>query len=137
MKMVILPLAWVLLALEVASSPVTHPRPWHRDEQRPLGLVDPPEHQPKMLLPVFDNEPEERIREIERKRKGWLYGRSLLGNTSHYPEGELGSAASLEHQQRWYAEAQTLKSAVYGEAGIAYMAVAQVRSIWFPFPKAD
>src|SRR4051812_36266825 len=101
MKMVVLPLAWVFLALDAAASPIVHPRQWRQDEQQHrLGLVDPPEHQPKMLLPVFDNEPEQRVREIERKRKGWLYGKSLLGNTSHYPEGELGNAVSQEHQQR-------------------------------------
>ncbi|KAK4450631.1 lipoxygenase [Podospora aff. communis PSN243] len=82
-----------------------------------------------MLLPIFDNEPDQRVREIQRKREGYLYGRSLLGNTSHYPEGLLGDAMSMEHQQRWYEEAQTLKDAVYGEAGMAYMAVAQAGGI--------
>ncbi|KAK0648048.1 lipoxygenase [Cercophora newfieldiana] len=82
-----------------------------------------------MLLPVFDNHPDQRVREIERKKKCWLYGKSLLGNTPHYLEGELGNAVSLEHQQRWYAEAQELKSAVYGEAGTAYMAIAQFGGI--------
>lgn len=44
------------------------------------------------VLPMFDKNPSSRAEEISSNRNGYLYGPSLLGNLSYYPNGTLGNA---------------------------------------------
>lgn len=123
---------WLLLAGEAASLP-RHARslPLYEQpqQQRPLGLgpVDPGDGGPRMVLPIFDSEPLRRRREIERKQEGFLYGTSLLGNTSYFPSGDLGNAMVQRDQEEWYADAEWLKDAVYRDAELAGQALYKVR----------
>lgn len=44
------------------------------------------------VLPMFDQNTSARAAEITRNRAGYLYGPSLIGNTSYFPSGTLGDA---------------------------------------------
>jgi len=116
--------------LLLAGAAVSLPSlPYGQPQQRPLGLgpVDPGDGGPRMVLPIFDSEPLRRRREIERKQEGFLYGTSLLGNTSYFPSGDLGNAMVQRDQEEWYADAEWLKSAVYRDAEKAGQALYKVR----------
>jgi len=80
----------------------------------------------KMVLPIFDDEPFQRRREIERKQLGYLYGPSLLGNTSWFPTGSLGGAMVQEHEGLWWTDAEWLKNAVRKDAESAASALGRV-----------
>ncbi|KAI1324959.1 Lipoxygenase [Xylariaceae sp. FL0255] len=77
----------------------------------------------KFALPVEDYDPISRRREVEYKRSGYLYGPSLLGNSSYFPTGVLGDAIVQEHQRQWYENAEELVRTVAQEAEIAFAAI--------------
>lgn len=45
-------------------------------------------------LPQYAVNHTARAADIEVKREGWIYGPSIAGNTSYYPNGTLGNAAT-------------------------------------------
>lgn len=124
---------WLLLAGKASSLPSaqrhlgskTWQPTWDQDQQK-LDHVSAPHGQNKMVLPIFDDEPYQRNREIERKQLGYLYGESLLGNTSYFPSGSLGSSMVQEHQTQWYSDAEWLKNAVYTDAASSAAALEKV-----------
>jgi len=112
---------WIALALTVNSTPILQ-------TQYPIVANNVPKKQHEMILPMYDNEPEKRRKEIEEKRKGFLYGKSLLGNSSYFPTGTLGDAMVQTQQRQWYAEADPLTQAVGFDSMMAFDALEKVAS---------
>ena len=83
--------------------------------------------QRKYVLPGFDPKPSDREDEIKRNREGYLYGASLLGNTSYFPTGVLGDPMVKEHVDLWYTDAAWVSQKVAEEYQIAAATVSNVR----------
>ncbi|KAI2602753.1 Lipoxygenase [Hypoxylon sp. NC1633] len=81
--------------------------------------LNPPKQ--SLLLPIEDPDPFSRQMEVEYRQAGFLYGPSLLGNTSHFPTGRLGSSMVQQHQDQWYRNARWLAGTV-GEEEVAVLA---------------
>ena len=77
-----------------------------------------------------DVPPFSRAYEIERKRRGYLYGPSLLGNTSYFPAGILGEAMVQQHMHQWLQDAAWVTSAVEDEVNAAATALEKVSSMF-------
>lgn len=84
-------------------------------QQYRLGQGNPDEEQGKFTLPIKDHSPSMRVLEVEQKRQGYLYGPSLLGNTSWFPTGVLGKAMVQQHVDQWLQDASWLTSVVEEE----------------------
>ena len=54
------------------------------------SLVSPTNVEPKYTLPQFDRNPSQRREEVASNHAGFLYGPSLIGNSSFFPAGTLG-----------------------------------------------
>ena len=78
------------------------------------------------MLPVFDHKPSDRVDEIKRNRKGYLYGASLIGNTSYFPTGDLGDPMVKEHVDLWYRDAAWVSQKVAEEYQSAAATVSSV-----------
>ena len=117
-----------VLSLPTINSQALAP---HFQVQTWFGPQLPPAAQPpqKLCLPIEDPAPVPRGREIEEKRRGFLYGPSLLGNSSFFPSGILGNAMAQQHQNEWYTDAAWLAESVNGEAKAAMLAITQVRQL--------
>lgn len=90
----------------------------------------------QLSLPNEDIDPYSRRREVEVKRTGFLYGPSLLGNSSYFPTGVLGNAMVQQHQDQWYEDAAWLVETAGEEAAAAMAAIQDVgilqpQSFWF------
>lgn len=70
-----------------------------------------------------------RALEIERKRQGYLYGPSLLGNTSYFPTGIMGDAMVQQHIDEWLQDASWMNSVVEEEAKSAARALSKAGDI--------
>lgn len=123
-------LYWVGVAVEAATAvlfrgqSVKH---WQSQQQQyPLDPDKPGKQQARMMLPMHDSDPCRRIREIEEKQHGYLYGPSLLGNSSYFPTGPLGDAMVQQHQDKWYSDASWLVDTVSKEAETAAAALEKV-----------
>ncbi|MCJ1405413.1 hypothetical protein MMC11_008641 [Xylographa trunciseda] len=73
------------------------------------------ESERKYVLPIFDPRPSDRADEIKRNREGYLYGASLLGNTSYFPTGVLGDPMVKQHVDLWYTDAAWVSQKVAEE----------------------
>ena len=80
----------------------------------------------KFALPSEDSNPLERAHQIELKRQGYVYGPSLLGNTSYFPTGSLGDAMVQQHVDQWLSDAYWLTTAVEDEFKSASRALNEV-----------
>lgn len=79
---------------------------------------------------LFDDDvPSRRIAEIERKRQGYLYGPSLLGNTSYFPTGALGNVMVQQHTDQWLRDASWITSVVEQESNAAMVAFEKASNI--------
>ncbi|KAI3318403.1 Lipoxygenase [Xylariaceae sp. AK1471] len=109
-------LFWV--AVPAAALPLTSLRPsWSKlRDQSWLGPQIPltPPIQ-RFLLPVEDPDPSSRRKEVKYRQAGFLYGPSLLGNSSFFPSGPLGDALVQQHQDQWYKDAGWLVRTVEEE----------------------
>ena len=105
------------------------PQPYHGTEQQYLSSQqgDSEDGRRKYVLPIFDATPLERADQIKRNREGYLYGTSLLGNTSFFPTGLLGDAMVKRDVDLWYEDAAWVSENVAKESHIAASAVAIVR----------
>jgi hypothetical protein len=101
---------------------------WQQSQQQQYWLDPgkPSQEQHKLVLPMNDSEPHKRIREIEQKRHGYLYGPSLLGNSSYFPTGPLGDAMVQHDQDQWFSDASWLVDTVTKEAASAAAALYRV-----------
>lgn len=94
-----------------------------------LGDDLPTREEMEFLLPIHDPEPSSRALEISQKRLGYLYGPSLLGNSSYFPTGILGDAMVQQHQHDWYADSFWLVNTVNEEMPKAATALEAVSVI--------
>lgn len=85
--------------------------------------------QGNFTLPVEDRVPCKRVLGIEHKRQGYLYGPSLLGNTSYFPTGILGNAMVQQHMDQWLQDASWLTSVVEEEVNVAAATLKKASSI--------
>ena len=70
----------------------------------------------EFTIPAEDGFSSLRALEIERKRQGYLYGPSLLGNTSYFPTGAMGDAMVEQHINEWLHDASWVSGVVEEEA---------------------
>ena len=126
-------LYWVGVTVEAAATFISQGQSaqhWHSQQrQYPLHHDKPWKRRHKMVLPMHDGDPCQRIREIVEKQRGYLYGPSLLGNSSYFPTGPLGDAMVQQHQDRWYADASWLVDTVSQEAKTAAAALEKVIAV--------
>lgn len=89
----------------------------------------PRQDQSKFTISAEDKYSSLRALEIERKRQGYLYGPSLLGNTSYFPTGIMGDAMVQQHINEWLQDASWMNSAVEEEAKSAAEALTNAGDI--------
>ena len=85
-------------------------------QQQWLDRSRPDDGRTRFSLPLYDGALSSRVAEIELKRQGFLYGPSLLGNTSYFPTGPLGSAMAQQHVDQWLQDAKWLTRTVEAES---------------------
>lgn len=83
----------------------------------------------RMVLPMYDHEPWKRISNIQKKQRGYLYGPSLLGNTSFFPGGHLGQLLAQQDGAKWREDAAYVVSNVAKESILAADALKKVITI--------
>lgn len=91
-------------------------------------LKCPENHENRFVLPMYDSEPLRRVDEIMKKQNGYLYGPSLIGNSSYFPTGILGNAMVQQDQDQWYTDAYSLTSHVVEEMQLAADALRKVNT---------
>ena len=91
-----------------------------------LAPVPAPHENDGLVLPMDDLFPSLRDEEVRKQKDGYLYGASLLGNSSYFPTGPLGDAMVQEHQDLWFQDSMALVEAVTQEMASATAAVQQV-----------
>lgn len=73
----------------------------------------------KYTIPSEDEDVLPRQEEIKLKQEQIIYGPSLIGETSFFPSGTLGSAISLRDQSQWAKDAEPLVQTAFAEAEAA------------------
>ena len=68
------------------------------------------------VLPMFDPNPAARATEIQKNRAGYLYGPSLIGNSSFFLTGPLGDQLVQAEVALWNKDAAPVRAAVQAEA---------------------
>ena len=68
------------------------------------------------VLPMFDPNPAARATELVKNRAGYLYGPSLIGNSSFFLTGELGDQLVQSDIALWNQDAAPVRAAVQAEA---------------------
>lgn len=86
----------------------------------------------KFTISAEDKYSSLRALEIERKRQGYLYGPSLLGNTSYFPTGIMGDSMVQQHIDEWLQDASWMNSVVEEEAKSAAGALSKAGSMLRP-----
>lgn len=102
---------------------------WKSLKQYRLDQSNPGEELGKFTLPTEDNSPSMRVLEIQQKRHGYLYGPSLLGNTSYFPSGVSGQAMVQQHMDEWLQDASWLTNVVEEEENAAAATLKKASSI--------
>lgn len=123
-------ITWLLLLVAATGTIAAPFTQWQSNNFWKVKLeqywLNPTEPANKMVLPMYDDDPSERIRDIEKKQLGYLYGPSLLGNSSYFPAGPLGDTMVQQHQDQWYSEAAWLVESVFNETKLVATALAKV-----------
>ena len=78
------------------------------------------------VLPMNDPYPTQRSEEVQDHRNGFLYGPSLIGNTSYFPTGPLGDGLVKAQIALGEAEADANEKVILEEAKPVYEAVMKV-----------
>ncbi|KAL8784965.1 MAG: hypothetical protein Q9195_008831 [Heterodermia aff. obscurata] len=68
------------------------------------------------VLPMFDPNPAARAAELDENRAGYLYGPSLIGNSSFFLTGSLGDQLVQSDVDLWNLDAAPVRAAVQAEA---------------------
>lgn len=75
---------------------------------------------------MFDPGPLERAEELKRNQAGYLYGPSLIGNTSYFLTGTLGNELVAKDLALWEQDAVNIQEAIAKDAPLAREALASV-----------
>lgn len=78
-------------------------------------------------LPMFDSDPAARAAEIASDREGYVYGPSLLGNSSFFLYGTKGTQLVQRDVGLWTRDATPQRKTVIVEKDLAQQAVEKVR----------
>lgn len=81
------------------------------------------------FLPMFDPGPLERSEELKRNQAGYIYGPSLIGNTSYFPTGTLGSELVAKDLAMWEQDAVYIQKAIAEDAPLAREALSNVSHV--------
>lgn len=117
--MVSIGLGLLLTAVTVNAAPVTPSQ---------LLLLSTSE----LLLPVYDALPAVRYTLVAEKRHGFLYGTSLMGNTSYFPSGLLGDEMVLKDIIQFDEDDTAISTAVVADTKNAIEAIEVVSTRSFP-----
>ena len=125
---------WLTIASHCLATPLLSQGPliaFHKSLQRHWldGSHLAGEQRKFTVTSESDVPPFSRAFEIERKRRGYLYGPSLLGNTSYFPAGILGEAMVQQHMHQWLQDAAWVTSVVEDELNAAAAVLEQVSNI--------
>ena len=99
--------------LAVATLAHAIPLIWNGDSE---GTPMDAERNITYSLPMFDPNQTARIAEITENRKGFIYGPSLIGNSSFFPIGPKGEELSRSEVVLWNSDAAPQRAAVRAEA---------------------
>lgn len=102
---------------------------WKPQQSSRLEKSSPWKNRSKFTVPAETKVPSVRAREVERKRQGYLYGPSLIGNTSYFPMGFMGDAMVQQHVDEWLQDAAWVTGVVEEEAEFALAALNMAGSI--------
>ena len=67
-------------------------------------------------LPMFDPNPSARAAEIQQNRAGYLYGPSLIGNSSFFLTGSLGEQLVQNDIALWEKDAAPVNAAIQADS---------------------
>lgn len=68
-------------------------------------------------LPTFDSNPAKRTTEIQSNQAGYLYGPSLMGNSSFFLTGTLGDQLVANEVDQWHQDYTPVILTIENEAG--------------------
>ena len=98
-----------------------------------VGLVPPPplpvaqNSGDGYSLPQFDPNPSQRAQEVATSQAGYLYGLSLIGNSSFFPAGPLGSRKIASDVAAFEQNAAFITEAIEKESGAVIDKINQVQ----------
>lgn len=69
------------------------------------------------VLPQFDPNPSERLQEVAVNHAGFLYGPSLIGNSSYFPGGALGRQRVGSDIVAFQENAAFINQSIHDESG--------------------
>ena len=78
------------------------------------------------VLPMFDPNPAARAAELANNRAGYLYGPSLIGNSSFFLTGQLGDQLVQSDIALWEQDAAPVNAAVQAEVTPVFQSVGVV-----------
>ena len=95
-----------------------------------LGLTlpgsDPSMSKPGLFLPQFDPNSSQRAQEVAITRAGYLYGPPLIGNSSFFPKGTLGTQRVEADELAFAQNAAFITEAIYNESGPVIQKITEV-----------
>ena len=90
------------------------------------SLLNPTYVEPKYALPQFDRNPSQRRDEVASNHAGFLYGPPLIGNSSFFPNGTLGSQRVNADVAAFTQNAAFITQSIEAERGAVVQKVTQV-----------
>ena len=97
------------------------------------SLVSPKYVEPKYSLPQFDRNPSQRLEEVALNHAGYLYGPSLIGNSSFFPNGTLGNQRVGADVNTFMLNAAFITTSIEDESGAVVQKVTQVRLPYYTY----
>ena len=91
------------------------------------SLISPKYVEPKYSLPQFDHNPSQRRNEVALNHAGFLYGPSLIGNSSFFPTGTLGDQRVNADVGAFLQNSAFINQSIEDERGAVVQKVTQVR----------
>lgn len=114
---------WLALAPDLT---LAHPSLSLENSQLSNGSIVRSPQNDTYFLPMFDPGPLERAEELKRNQAGYLYGPSLIGNTSYFLTGTLGDALVAKEVALWEQDAVNIQEAIAKDAPLVREALATV-----------
>ena len=84
---------------------------------------------PGYVLPQFDPNPSERSQEVAINHAGFLYGPPLIGNSSYFPGGALGSQRVGSDITAFVGNAAIITQSIHDESGAVEERITKVSEL--------
>lgn len=94
-----------------------------------IHLSDANNSSSRYSVPVCSGNGTQRNGAIVAKQAGYLYGPSLMGNTSYFPTGSLGDAMVQRDVAQWDLDYSNMGKLATDDVGAAYQAIAAVSAV--------